>query len=241
MQAASLRDARIAEAEVLRVFPTFIWKAQLKPETYRELNAELLRKLDAVLPRDLAAGAGWQSGYGLHTADEFRPLISCICRAVEQVLEFLRIQPPKFEVTGCWVNVNSPGAAHGMHTHPNNFLSGVYYVQVQEGADTINFHDPRPQTAIIRPPVTELTAYNTDQVVVNVRKGTLLLFPAWLPHSVDANRSDKNRISISFNVMFGGFAETMSRPLWGSNDAMAKTRLESKPWGNEVAAPTHNT
>jgi uncharacterized protein (TIGR02466 family) len=227
MQAASLQDAGIAEAEVLRVFPTFVWKAQLKPEICRDLNAEIMRKLDAVMPRDLAAGTGWQSGYGLHTTDEFRPLISCICRAVEQVLEFLRIRPLNFEVTGCWANVNCPGAAHRMHAHPNNFLSGVYYVQVQEGADTINFHDPRPQTAIIRPPVGELTAYNTDQVVVNVRNGTLLVFPAWLPHSVDANRSVGKRISISFNVMFAAFAQTMSRPLWGSNGAMAIHAAES--------------
>jgi hypothetical protein len=111
-----------------------------------------------------------------------------------------------------------------MHNHPNNFLSGVYYVQVPEGADTINFHDPRPQTAIIRPPVTELTAYNTDQVVVTVGNGTLLLFPAWLPHSVDANHSDRKRISISFNVMFGAFTETMSRPLWGRNDTNGNSR-----------------
>ena len=222
-----LLHQRIASAEVLRLFPTFVWKAQLKPEVYGELNAAILRKLDAIVPPGLAAGSGWQSGYGLHTLDELRPLVSCICWAVEQVLEFLRIRSPKFEVTGCWANVNCLGAAHKMHAHPNNFLSGVYYVQVQEGADTINFHDPRPQTAIIRPPVTELTAYNTDQVVVNVQNGTLLLFPAWLPHSVDANRSDGKRISISFNVMFGAFAETMSRPLWGSNDLMAIRAAES--------------
>ena len=227
MQAVSLQDARIAEAEVLRVFPTFVWKAQLKPAIHRDLNAEILRKLDAVMPRDLAAGTGWQSGYGLHTTDEFRPLISCIGRAIEQVLDFLRIPSRTFELTGCWANVNCPGVTHTMHAHPNNFLSGVYYVQVQEGADTINFHDPRPQTAIIRPPVTELTAYNTDQVVVTVGNGTLLLFPAWLPHSVDVNRSGRQRISISFNVMFEAFAETMSRPLWGSNDAMAIHAAES--------------
>ena len=36
MQAALLWDARmISEAEVLRVFPTFVWKAQLKPEIHR--------------------------------------------------------------------------------------------------------------------------------------------------------------------------------------------------------------
>jgi len=59
------------------------------------------------------------------------------------------------------------------------------------GADTINFHDPRNQIGIIRPPVVELTGENTDQVVVGVKKGTLLIFSAYLQHSVDANRSEQ--------------------------------------------------
>jgi ectoine hydroxylase-related dioxygenase (phytanoyl-CoA dioxygenase family) len=67
----------------------------------------------------------------------------------------------------------------------------------------------------MRPTVTELTAYNTDQVVVSVNPGTLIVFPAWLPHSVDANQSERLRISISFNVMFAAFAEAMGQPLWG--------------------------
>jgi uncharacterized protein (TIGR02466 family) len=87
-------------------------------------------------------------------------------------------------------------------------------VKTQPGAATVNFHDPRTQTGIIRPPVTELTADNTDQVVVNVRDGTLLLFPAWLAHSVDANRSAEPRISVSFNMMFPNCTKIMSKPMW---------------------------
>jgi len=87
-------------------------------------------------------------------------------------------------------------------------------VKTQDGADTINFHDPRTQTGIIRPRVTELTADNTDQVVVKVADGTLLVFPSWLHHSVDPNRSGEERISVSFNIMFSSYSETMSRPLW---------------------------
>ena len=96
----------------------------------------------------------------------------------------------------------------------NNFLSGVYCVQSQAGADTINFHEPRNQTSIIRPPVTELTAENTDQVVVKVADGTLLIFPSWLQHSVDANSSGGESIGVGFNIMFPSYAEKMSRPLW---------------------------
>ncbi len=66
---------------------------------------------------------------------------------------------------------------------------------------------------MIRRPVTELTAENTDQVVVRVANGSLLMFPSWLPHSVDASASDQTRISLSFSIMFSDYTERMSKPL----------------------------
>ncbi len=206
-------DKKARTSEVVRLFPTFAWKTQLGKATYEPINQTILEHL----PQwpGTSAGGAWQSGPGLHKLDALRALIACIDTEVSSVLDFLKIAASRFEITGCWVNTLEPGAAHSMHSHPNNFLSGVYYVQVQPGADNINFHDPRPQTGIIRPPVIELTAYNTDQVVVSVAEGMLLLFPAWLPHSVSANRSDRQRVSISFNVMFAEYEKSMSPPLWG--------------------------
>jgi uncharacterized protein (TIGR02466 family) len=212
------RQAWIEAPEIVRLFPTFVWKCQLRPEVFGPINESVLKRLEEMrreLP-PLDRGAAWQSGHGLHTLEPFRGLVSCIGEVVDAVLAFLRIGVRDVAITGCWANINAPGAVHRMHAHPNNFLSGVYYAQVQDGADTINFHDPRAQVAIIRPPVTELTAYNTDQVAVTVGVGTLLVFPAWLPHSVDANRSERTRISIHFNAMFTAFAETMGHPLWGA-------------------------
>jgi len=159
-------------------------------------------------------GEGWQSRQNLHRRAPFSELVGCIDAAAAEVVHFLRIGHDAPCITACWVNVLAPTRTHPAHSHPNNFLSGVYYAKMQPGAETVNFHDPRPQTGIIRPPVTELTADNTDQVVVNVRDGTLLLFPAWLVHSVDANRSAEQRISVSFNMMFRTYAEIMSKPMW---------------------------
>ena len=210
-------DFWLEAPEVVRLFPTFAWKCQLRPEVHRPINAAILGRVHEMrrgLP-PLARGEAWQSGHGLHQLEELRALVSCVDAAVAAVLAYLRIGNRDVSITGCWANINAPGAAHRMHAHPNNFLSGVYYVQVQDGTDTINFHDPRAQAAVIRPAVTELTAYNTDQVVVAVEIGTLVIFPAWLLHSVDANQSELPRISISFNVMFTEFAKTMGQPLWG--------------------------
>ena len=153
----------------------------------------------------------------MHRREDFAELVASVHSTAKIVLQFLHIAYEALELTGCWANVNSSGVAHAMHSHPKNFLSGVYYVQTQPGADTVNFHDPRPQTGVIRPPVTKLTAENTDQVVINVSNGTLLMFPAYLVHSVSRNDSDDLRISVSFNLMFSQFTENLSQPLWSAD------------------------
>ena len=38
----------------------------------------------------------------------------------------------------------------------------------------------------------------------HAKKNTLLIFPSWLNHKVGINNSDKDRLSISFNVMLRG-------------------------------------
>ena len=208
------KDDWLESSGVTPMFPTLVWTMQLKAGLHQPMDERILAALATQdLPR-LAPGEGWQSAQDLHRHDEFRDLTACIEKGARSVLRFLRIGYDAIEITACWANVLAKGAPHRIHSHPNNFLSGAYYLRTSVGADTINFHDPRPQAGIIRPPVTELTSENTDQVVVRVTNGTLLLFPAYLQHSVDANASDEPRISISFNVMFSAFTENLSKPLW---------------------------
>src|SRR5262249_51016129 len=207
---------RFQDADVLRMFPSFVWKATLRPDVYAPINDSILGALAAIgAPlTDLKAGESWQSEQRLHELEPFHDLVDCMNDAAESVLDYLRIRHGGFRITGCWANVSAPGAAHRAHSHPTNYLSGVYSLRTHPDANTINFLDPRQQAAIIRPPVTALTAENTEQVVVQVQDGTLLLFPAWLRHSVDANRSGRLRISLGFNIMFTQYAETMAQPLW---------------------------
>ena len=198
------------------MFPTLVWKIEIEAELREAINPKILAAL-ARMRRDapqLGFGHGWQSDKTLHELEEFRDLVACVDKAAKSVLRFLKIAYDAVEISGCWATVLAQGAAHKAHQHPNNYLSGVYYVRTRPGADSINFHDPRSQSGIIRPPVIELTAENTDQVGVKVKDGTLLIFPSYLQHSVDANASDEERVSISFNIMFSAFTENLSRPLW---------------------------
>ena len=207
-----------------------MWKAELAPERRKAVNSVVLAKvadLRAALPNG-KRGESWQSDQSLDRLPEFAPLVLAITAAADELFRHLAVVHQGFAITGCWANVNAPGAKHSGHVHPNNFLSGVYYVQTGVGASTINFHDPRSQTGIVRPPVRELTADNADQVVIQIEVGTLLLFPAWLQHSVDENQSTAERISIGFNIMFSDYAETMSRPAWSSGERLRDQRSSTK-------------
>ena len=207
-------------SEILSIFPTFIWKIQLTSEIRQRVNSNILQVIDQIKPdlAEIPPGGSWQSGQDLHHRDQMMDLITCIDSTAQTVLRFLKVGHSEIEITGCWANISASGALHAIHSHPNNFLSGIYYVHTHPGADSVNFHDPRSQTAIIRPPVTELTSQNTDQVVVTVSDVMLLIFPSYLAHSVAPNESGKLRISISFNMMFSLYAERLSGPLWGSTD-----------------------
>jgi uncharacterized protein (TIGR02466 family) len=118
-------------------------------------------------------------------------------------------------ITGCWANINPPGAYHPTHHHPNNYLSGVYYVAVPPPGSRLLLQDPRPSMIMPKPrQFTRLTANAAD---AESKEGRMLIFPAWLKHSVPANDGKEERISISFNLMFTNFAEQLASPMWDAS------------------------
>ena len=107
--------------------PTLVWKVELEAQLREAISAQALAAL-ARMRQDLpplAPGQGWQSVQSLHELDDFRALVSCVHRVVPGVLRFLRIGYDTYQITACWATVLATGAAHKMHQHPNNFLSGV--------------------------------------------------------------------------------------------------------------------
>lgn len=209
----------VDSTEIVPLFPTLVWKMQLSRETYEPMNERMaakLRELAEATP-NLVPGGKLQTDQSLHLLPEFRELKDIIEGAARGILDFLKIIYDSIELTGCWANVSPPGDGHRPHTHPNNYLSGVYYVQTQEGANTISFDDPRPQTNVIAPATSEITDENAGQIHITTRNGLLVLFPSWLQHQVPPNRSREARISIAFNIMFSRYGETMSRPKWEGN------------------------
>jgi uncharacterized protein (TIGR02466 family) len=201
---------------VRELFPTPLWTIDLEPERAIPFNAQLQLEIDRLLsPRPpIPTGANWQTDPILHTLPQFAEFTALVEKVAAGLVDFLKLTTRDPVVTGCWANVNPPGGLNSAHTHPNNFLSGVYYVATPPGEGRIVFEDPRPQASTLLPPVTEYTKFTGNKVTVEAKPGRMVLFPAWLVHSVPVNRSKDDRISIAFNVMFKSYVEAASPPRW---------------------------
>ena len=64
----------------------------------------------------------------------------------------------------------------------------------------ILFYDPRSAKVTRKPPTTKSNALNAEEVNITPQDGMIVFFPSYLHHAVSENRSDEERIVISFNV-----------------------------------------
>ncbi len=204
------------DMQTFGLFPTPIWVRQLEPERAEGINRQaidLIERLRQETP-GINPGDRWQTATNLETKPELQDLISIVNEGAQEALSALRVEHNGFLVTGCWANIKPAGAGHVPHNHPNNYLSGVYYVRLPSRGGRILFHDPRDQPYLISPSTTGKNEYNSRIAHLPIREGGLILFPAWLVHSVENNPEDMDRISISFNIMFKQFGEEIARPHW---------------------------
>lgn len=101
-----------------------------------------------------------------------------------------------------WANINGRGDSNDMHNHAASHWSGVYYVQVPEKAGELCLFDPRPNINMTNSGNQFLDIFQQSPERIEPRVGTMVIFPSWLQHSVSAQQSDEERISIAFNLRF---------------------------------------
>ena len=201
-----------ASQAVNPLFPTPVWIHVLRKEDAESINGaigERVAYLQATRGR-LGPGDMWQSKGDLAEREPFARLQPFIRQAVTGALGFLDAPSAGLRITGMWLNVSGPKTAHRSHTHPNNLISGVYYVQVDERSNVLTFEDPRPQAGVLRPRYRKPSPFNVGLAHYRVEPGWLLLFPSFLSHSVPPSESEHVRISLSFNVMMADFVESYS-------------------------------
>jgi len=132
---------------------------------------------------------------------DFKKFLSDSCfKYVDTVLGKL---VDEMVVTECWLNICNKGGKQIPHSHMNSYVSGTYYVNVENTHQGLTFYNKQSRTH--NTPFLRMLDNNkssdTEQFSVNHNlEGTLLLWPSHIYHGYPENNKD-NRISISMNFM----------------------------------------
>ena len=145
---------------------------------------------------------GWHSDDEIHNIKKFKPLVDDILKYAKDCFNHMDVKDNFFpEMTGMWAMINPPGSRNNVHTHPYNYLSGVFYLKTPPKSGNIVFLEPKPQAEVLSPPKKDnATVHLAHSVQWKPEENNLIFFPSWLQHEVKINNSDEDRVVISFNI-----------------------------------------
>jgi uncharacterized protein (TIGR02466 family) len=111
-------------------------------------------------------------------------------------------KPPKWRVEA-WANVNDDGCSNAPHEHPGNYWSAVFFVDIDPkgiGGELV-LHDPRMPALRMHAPQLSM-GLNDGEAATKIlpKTGDLIIFPAWLSHSVMPWHGGQPRISVAMNL-----------------------------------------
>lgn len=193
----------------LNLFPTTVWSWTLRRSEFRKLEVQL----DEVLTRQRPAastsklgwsgrrGGPWRSAENLQTDPLLAPLNRLVEKAAREILETLAVDSESFRIARCWLEAAPKWReASGKRLEPEHFLSGLYVVQAPEGGGLV-FHDPRMQTNNVALRYKTATPFSAQSAILRVEPGMLVIFPAWLPRSLDSHHAEREFVLAGFDVM----------------------------------------
>ena len=184
---------------------------------YRANNTELLdlaRSTFALAePSMNLVSSGFASTLQAHSpikaSTPWNPLVDLQCRPIHDfVLEHVHVfmkdmgyAPYDVTITNMWYNTMTAMSVHTPHMHYGYTYSGIYYVDLPPGSDRLLFHTNHPEFKHNLRNVAHYGEYTTQTNTLVLYPGDLLIFPAWVKHSVPPLEYEGTRTSIAFDCV----------------------------------------
>jgi len=190
----------------INLFPSIIH--QFDVNGFSEIKDKLIDYVYDCKKNDSEGRGEWQSiTFSFNDKDKKDILQSFLTNCLS---EFPPIKKSVNLSMRAWVNISKPGGYLAKHHHPDCNLAGVLWIKALQNSGNIVFHNPRTfdpflQSAKKR----EIDSYTDDfKNKFNIysdydfppTEGRILIFPSYLEHQVRENKSNKDRISVSFNI-----------------------------------------
>ena len=196
----------MSDTRIYKLFPVPIFEKKL--DNHEELNNQLEEYINNLKKEDpkgqiKSNAGGWHSPFFNMRDTVVKKFISKFNIFLHNIVTdsmSWKCEAKDIVLLNMWSIINPKNTFNIRHHHPNSALSAAYYVKAKKNSGKINFFDPKDVKTMYHPPIKTYNELSSEVVAVEPEEGKLLLFPAYLQHSVGENLSSEDRIVISFNV-----------------------------------------
>jgi uncharacterized protein (TIGR02466 family) len=153
-----------------------------------------------------SGGQGWISNKTYNTSDgrheiykdtEFANLNQWVTDRIHAYCTETGIDTDNLQNSGSWFNIYGRGDYQEKHVHPNSIISAIYILAASPGSAKIHFTTPLNEMFYVKHK--QKHQQLVQQISCESKSGTLIVFPSYLPHSVERHELDDLRISLSYN------------------------------------------
>ncbi len=191
--------------ELVPIYSTPVWMDVFPDfEEHKDNFLSCVRDFKKTNPKseDKSNVNGFQSSFTLQTQEELAPLFNYVCGMATQATKDLNFVETDVFLTHAWVNFNDSRECMNIeHVHGETF-SGVFYLKIPENSGRLVLNNPGINRLWNGCNLTQSKNQFTGEMMkIEPEEGSIILFPSYLPHFVETNRHDDERISISFNII----------------------------------------
>tara|TARA_Y100001970_G_scaffold293993_1_gene445461 strand:- start:16537 stop:17139 length:603 start_codon:yes stop_codon:yes gene_type:complete len=186
-------------------FCTPVWTSIVP--NFEKINQDLLSYIYSLKESDpegikRSNFKGWHSGHFNLENLEPKNFINAIQNPLKESFHDMSwdLNKQKVKITSMWSIINTKESLNERHIHGNNYISAAYYVKAPKNCGNIVFYDPRSAPTYHHPFSTKPNKLNSNSHSIEPKEGLLILFPSYIHHSVEVNKSDDERVVISFNI-----------------------------------------
>ena len=169
-----------------------------------EIETNFDNYFNSILVNDIAEFAG-KDGFNIWDHDRYsiRTLKDKIFECLDATVKpyFPDFNPYEPSLLDGWGNKTDPGESLVLHSHPHAILIVTYYAKSPENSGDLLIVDPRGSVnwdwEIDNSPK---RVHGINFKRIKATEGKLVIFPAYLMHMVEVNRSKETRICIATNI-----------------------------------------